>query len=78
MEIALKNNFNQQGFDTREARDARWRELRYVEGKFGMYLKQPNHVYRDTTSVLDENGKGKMVYRVRWPERYEDDLHSRR
>jgi len=68
----MKNNFNQQGFDTREARDTRWKQLREVEGKFGVYFKYPNHVCRDTTSVLGENGKGKMVYRVRWPERYED------
>lgn len=65
----MKNNFNQMDFDSKDERDTRFFELR----ESGMM-----HVYRDTTSVLDENGKGKMVYRVRWPERYEDDLHSGR
>jgi hypothetical protein len=48
----MKNNFIEEVFETRVARDERWE---------GLMLTKP-HVVRDTTS---ENGR--IVWRVRYP-----------
>ena len=51
------DNFIEETFKTRAEREARWEEL----------MLQKPHVVKDTTSEIGADGKGHIVWRVRYP-----------
>ncbi len=73
----MSTNYQEEVFSSKEERDARYIELTITQGKYGTYKKKNAHVYKDTTSII-VNGKGPMVYRVRWPINNANNILKRR